>query len=200
MASTANAELEVGVGVANIYLDSGQDVSDGAARVFGHLGYQFDGGMYLGVAGSSYSKDSQEYQFGLGYKFDLGPVAFDIGATNYIYPGIDTADSLGDESEVHIAASFKGATATYYKNIAGLDNGYNELTLGYAYQKFGVLLGMVGQQEDAVIDQDYTYLNLSYAVNDRLNFKLSKIIDVDEKADIDDDMLFELSLQLPIEM
>lgn len=200
MASSANAELEVGVGAANLYLYRGADVSDGSARIYGNLGYKFDSGFHLGITGSSYSQESQEYELNLGYQFDLGDVAFNLGAVNYVYPGINTADSLGDESEFYVSAAYKGITASYFKNIAGLDNGYNYFSVGYEYEKFGALVGVVNQQESAAVDQNYTHLDLNYAVNDRLNFKLSKIIDVDEKAGIDDDMLFELSLSLPIEM
>lgn len=200
MASPASAELQVGAGAANLYLYRGADVSEGSARVYGNLGYQFDNGFHLGIAGSSYSKESQEYELGIGYQFDLNDFTFDVGAVNYVYPGVNTADSLGDESEFYVSAQYKGLTAAYFKNIAGLDSGYHYFSVSYQYEKFGALVGTVNQQENAVVDQNYTHLDLSYAVNDRLNFKLSKIISVDEKAGIDDDMLFELSLQLPIEM
>ena len=71
-----------------------------------------DSGFYAGAWGSSinfpgYGGANMELDLYGGYKFALGPVAMDVGALGYFYPGAD--DDLGgdlDFYEVYVKPSF----------------------------------------------------------------------------------------------
>src|ERR1044071_8253660 len=99
-------DLEASAGVASTYLFRGVDVSDGRPQVFGDLTYRSDFGLYLRGWVSSSGGGSNEFDTVLGFSHDFGPVAVNVGAINYIYPGETDSDDFGSESEAFIGFSW----------------------------------------------------------------------------------------------
>ena len=192
--TTAHADVNADVSVASTYLWRGIDQSDGNAQVAGTLSYTADSGAYVSAWGSSYGGEnaSQTYELNMGYAHQFETWQLDAGVINYVYPKMDTADSIGDESEAYIGASYKGFEVYYFKNIAGLDNGFSYLTASYAYQRYSLLLGYADPTEPKgqSYDNNYLHADFSSAFNDSLSFTLSEVVDVDDEAMVVDEVLF----------
>lgn len=190
-AAPAMAEVQASAGVASTYLFRGVDSSDGNAQVFGDLTVT-GAGFYASVWGSSAGSGTQEYDLIGGWAKDFDGVNLNLGAINYVYPGDDTADDFGSESEAFIGIGWNGLEAYIYKNVASShrdNNGYFYTALTYSYKKFSGTFGYA--QDDRIPntmdDEDgkyrYMHLDLTYAFNSNLSFTFSKIMDRKAKAE-----------------
>lgn len=209
LAAQATAgDLEASAGVASTYLFRGVDVNDGRAQVFGDLTYRSDVGVYVSGWGSSAGNGANEFDAVLGFSHDIGPVAINVGAINYVYPGDTASDDFGSESEAFIGASWNGFELYYYDNIASKwenNEGYYYVAASYVWKQFAVTLGHAavdtlkggnanfdsGTTAIEAGEYDYTHLDVTYAFNDNLSFTVSKIVDRNvevttggEKADV----------------
>ena len=213
--SMAAAEVSGSLGISNMYFWRGLDISNGGAQVHGSLDYAHETGLYAGIWGSS-ETDTTEYDLYAGYGGSVGDFSYDISYWDYNYPN----DTDSDLEEVIGSVGFAGVTASAYIGVGeighgadAVDNENNYFTLGYGYDKYGVLVGTWDNEAD---DSNYTHLDLSYALTDELSFIVSKVISADDcainnvgmydaagecvgdKDDVDDDTLFVVSYSFAI--
>ena len=179
--SIAIAEVGGSLGISNMYFWRGQDISAGGAQVFGSLDYAHSSGLYAGVWGSS-ETDTTEYDLYAGYGKEFGDFSFEISYIEYNYPN----DTDSDLEEVILGLGFAGLSATGYFGVGEVghgadaaDNESNYFTLGYSYDKYGIL---VGTWDNEAEDSNYTHVDLSYALTDELSFTVSKIVSADDCA------------------
>ncbi|WP_421721983.1 TorF family putative porin [Alloalcanivorax xenomutans] len=216
MPGMAAAEISGSLGISNMYFWRGQDISNGAAQVFGSLDYSHSSGLYAGVWGSS-KTDSTEYDLYVGYGGAFGDLTYDLSYIDYNYPN----DTDSDLAEIVASLGYAGVTFTGYFGVGdyghgsdATDNKDRYYTLGYSYDKYGILVGTWDNDAD---DTNYTHLDLSYALTDNLSFTVSKVISADDcainnnddalfmngecvgdKDDVDDDLLFVVSYAFEI--
>lgn len=198
MSATVQAEGKVAAsaGVASAYLWRGQDLGNGDPAVFGDLTYS-NSGFYTGIWGSSGDAASgNEYDLFAGYGKEFGDFSVDLSVWTYVYPdGENTGnDTMGNLSEVVLGLAYGAFSLKYYDNVAG-GSGYSYITLGADINKFSVLLGTTQNKDSR---KDYTHLDLAYAYNDNLTFKISKVVNQEVDNTVDDDMNFVVSYSLPI--
>lgn len=192
-AQPAMAEVKASAGVASTYLFRGVDSSDGNAQVFGDLTVA-GAGFYASVWGSSAGSGTQEYDLIAGWAKDFDGVTLNLGAINYVYPGDDTANNFGSESEAYVGIGWKGLEAYIYKNVASQhqdNNGYFYTALTYSYKKFSGTFGYA--QDDSIPNTEealytegkyrYMHLDLTYAYNNNLSFTFSQIVDRKAKTE-----------------
>lgn len=193
-------DLEASAGVANTYLFRGVDVNDGRAQVFGDLTYRSDVGVYFSGWGSSAGNGANEFDAVLGFSREIGEVAINIGAINYIYPGETDSDDFGSEAEAFIGASWNGFELYYYDNIASKwqeNAGYFYVAASYVWNQFAATLGygaddtLTGNDENDPLvfseaEYNYTHFDVTYAFNDNLSFTVSQIIDREAKFRLED--------------
>ena len=189
-AAAFDPSLSASVGISNMYLFRGVDLSTGGnAHVSGSLDFDSGVGLYTGVwAASGDSNLGQEYDLYAGYATDItDDVSVDVGAINYIYPSQDRStspDLVGDFSEVYLNVEAYGASLGYVDTVAGLP-GYSYITAGYGYDAFSATVGHHSFDDAAQgnsyggFGEDMTHLDLSFQFNDELAFTASTIVDVD---------------------
>ena len=179
-AAAFDPSLSAGVGISNMYLFRGFDLSDaGQAHISGSLDLDSGMGLYTGVwAASGDGTAGQEYDLYAGYATDLtDDVSIDFGAISYIYPKQSKAvsqDGFGDFSEAYASISAYGASLYYADNIAG-DPGYTYTSLSYGY---GPVSAAIGQNSSD--DADNTHLDLTFQFNDEIAFTASTLVDVED--------------------
>jgi hypothetical protein len=171
------------VGVANLYLWRGLNLSDGgsAGSIYGSLDWSHDLGFYAGVWGASGDESlGTEYDLYAGYTFETGDFSADLMLANYVYS--DNGDEpFGDDtgSDVILSLGYAGVEGSYTKRIAG--GGYDDayFTLGYSYDAFGLNVGyqQLSDYEGEGEDASYTHVDINYAFNDNLSFTVSKVVD-----------------------
>jgi len=199
--SVAVAGTSASVGVANLYLYRGLNLSDSAPQVHGSLDYGHDSGFYAGIWGSSEgSAGGQEYDVYVGYGADMGGWSYDLNLTAYEYPaapGTGTmGNSLGDFSEFILSLGFGNFSFSFVDSLQGGGHGGNYIyySFGYEMGSFGVLLGMWdlggASASSSLDDVEMTHLDLSYSATDELSFTLSTVIDDDPERAFDHDTLF----------
>lgn len=181
---TAMAGTSATVGVSNFYLFRGIDSSNQNAQVSGGAAYNHDSGAYAGVWVSSSGVDgagaaSGEYDLYAGFGKEISGIALDANLTSYEYPGSAGAQKLGSYSEVILSASAMGAKLSIADSLQG---NYVYYSLGYG---MGPVSGLIGFQKNAskvANANDYTHVDLSYALNNELSVTVSQIIDQDTKG------------------
>ncbi|KAA8982543.1 TorF family putative porin [Halospina sp. K52047b] len=199
-AASFDPSLSASVGISNMYLFRGSNLSDGSAHISGSLDVDSGMGLYAGVwAASGDDSLGQEYDLYAGYSTDITEdISIDVGAINYIYPkqnrtseqivndGTGNAefaeqrvsqDGFADFSEAYASISAYGASLSYWDNVAGAP-GYSYTSLGYGYGPVSATLGQVSTDET-----DDTHLDLTFQFNDELSFTASTWVDVENDAE-----------------
>lgn len=218
---TAAAEVSGSLGIANIYLWRGMDLSAGGAQVHGSLDYAHETGLYGGVWGSSESGKS-EYDVYAGFAGEAGSLSYDIAYVDYNYPN----ETGADFQEAILGLGFAGVSFTgafgvgqYGHDTAGSgpateaeDNKDNYFNLSYTYDKFTAAVGTWDKDAD---ESNYSHVDLTYALNDSLSFTASKVVASDDcvangtfdanmtctattNSDTPDDTLFVVSYSFPL--
>lgn len=207
-APVANAEVSASVGVANMYYWRGLDLGTGDPQVSGDLKFS-ESGFYAGAwGGSGDSASGTEYDLYVGYGNTIGDIfKYDFSLWTYSYPSVaeygddpstlivesdaylDPANEPGELSEAVLTLGAGPVSVTYMDNIAG-GTGYWYATISATFDKFTILYGKHESKYGAHVD-------LSYAYNDRLSFKIGKVVD-DEDGTVDDDVKFIASYSLPL--
>lgn len=183
----ATAELSGSIGVANLYLFRGQNLSSSAPQVHGSLDYE-NTGFYAGIWGSSEGSFGQEYDLYTGYKGEMSGLSYNFNLTAYEYPQ-DPADgnsnTFGDTSEFILSLGMAGFGLSIVDGLNQTD--YMYYSLGFETDQVGITVGMY---DDSDANTDYTHLDLSFFATEELSFTLSTIIDDDPEDTYDHDTLF----------
>ncbi|KAF7600306.1 MAG: hypothetical protein CGU28_06645 [Candidatus Dactylopiibacterium carminicum] len=104
--------------ITNNYFFRGITQTEDKPAIQGGFDYVHDSGFYVGTWGSNVSwlddsgKSSVKLDVYGGYRFEAGPLAFDVGALQYTYPGskvdgVTKADTL----ELYASSGWKWFTA-----------------------------------------------------------------------------------------
>jgi uncharacterized protein (TIGR02001 family) len=197
-APVANAEVTGSVGVANMYYWRGLDLGNGDPMVSGDLKFS-ESGFYAGIwGGSGDSTFGTEYDLYAGYGNTIGEMfKYDISVWSYSYPSateevdgekVDASVDPGDLSEAVITLGAGPVSFTYMDNIAG-GSGYWYATLGATFGAFSLTYGLH--------ETDLAHVDFGYAYNDKLTFKIGKVID-DVDGEFNDKAKFVVSYNLPI--
>jgi uncharacterized protein (TIGR02001 family) len=210
----ANAEVSASVGVSNMYYWRGLDLGTGDPQVSGDLKFS-ESGFYAGVwGGSGDSAGGTEYDLYMGYGNTIGDIfKYDFSLWTYVYPSaaesattttysvvgnkvvmdevvtpLDPFNEPGELSEAVLTLGAGPVSITYMDNIAG-GTGYWYTTLSATFDKFTILYGLH--------ENDLAHVDLSYAYNDRLTFKIGQVVD-DVDGTYDNDPKFIASYSLPL--
>ena len=209
-AASFDPSLSAGVGISNMYLFRGSNLSDGSAHVSGSLDVDSGMGLYAGVwAASGDDGLGQEYDLYAGYSTAITEdISIDVGAINYIYPkqsrvseqvvddGSGNAiladrrvnqDGFADFSEAYASISAYGASLSYYDNVAGAP-GFTYTSLSYGY---GPISATVGQ--NSTDDTDNTHFDLTFQFNDEVSFTASTLVDVEDDSQTRRSTLIQVS-------
>lgn len=120
--------LTFNISLTSNYKFRGQDQDQSKTRAFkpalqGGVDYAFDSGFYVGNWNSTVnwtkylpSKPSNHLEIDLygGYKFNAGPLAMDVGALTYLYPGASGANT----TEVYLGAGYGPVSAKYSHTVS----------------------------------------------------------------------------------
>ncbi|MCC6301671.1 MAG: hypothetical protein IT489_02600 [Gammaproteobacteria bacterium] len=207
MPMSAQAGGSANIGIANMYLWRGLDVSSSTAQVSGTLQYNHDSGFYAGTWASSLGgsigggvdTSDDSYTFPGNYELDLyagysgsaGDFKYDISYWEYLYPEAGDVDAgLGDTdaSDLVLSVSYDMFSAAAY---IGMDSDLPDAvyyTLGVSSGKFGAVYGFWTGDDDAL---DYSHITLSYNPIESLTFKLSMASSGD--TEVEEDPLVQVS-------
>lgn len=180
--SMAMAEVSGSLGISNMYLYRGLDISGGRPEVYGSLDYTHPSGLYAGAWGSSEGPADQgdsgttETDLYAGFGNNINGFDYDLSYIYYNYAN----NSDFDFSEVKASLGYAGVTATGYFGVGNIGRGSNAVknknnyfTLAYAYDKYSILVGTTDMN---AADANYTHVDLGYALTDQLSFTVSKIV------------------------
>ncbi|MDB5743021.1 MAG: hypothetical protein JWR68_1336 [Polaromonas sp.] len=127
-AGPAASPLSFNIALTSNYKFRGQDQDQSKTKVFkpalqGGVDYAFDSGFYLGNWNSTVnwtrylpSNPSNHVEIDIygGYKFNAGPLAMDVGALTYFYPGASGAST----TEAYLGAGFGPLSAKYSHTVS----------------------------------------------------------------------------------
>jgi len=193
----AMADLSANVGVSNMYLWRGLNISNPGAEVYGGLDYAHDSGFWAGVWTSSegWLDNSSETDLYAGYTFSTGDFSATVGYYDYLYPDAEPGRLMdNDVTEAFVGLGYADfGLGAYIGTDGGAD--YVYYTASYGYEAFGITLGMNDDDDNA---NDYWHVDLSYAATDELSFTLSQ---ADGKAiPSQQDPLFRVSYTLGFDL
>lgn len=183
---TAMAGTSATVGVSNFYLFRGLNLSDNAAQLSGSIDYTHDSGAYAGVWVSN-STSGQEYDLYLGYATQIAGLDINANLTSYEYPAVvsngDIQDTqkFGSSSEFILSLGYDlsglgKVNASVARSLQRNDLYY---TLGYGLGKFSATVGAQTFDQDGL--NDYTHVDLGYALNDDVSLTITQIVSQDTK-------------------
>lgn len=203
VAPVANAEVSASVGIANMYLWRGQDLGNGAPQVSGDLTYS-SGGFYTGLAAYSGDAGDTEYDYFVGFGGESGDFSYDFSLWSYMYPSYgadsDSTIGLGELVEAALSLGYGDFSFLLLKGISDNSVATND---DYSYinlsYAFGDFTIAYGMNMQDYEDGEYSHIDLSYAYNDNLSFTLSTIASDPEDESLESDPLFVVSYSLPIE-
>ncbi len=178
--ATAIAGVSATVGVSNFYLYRGLDLSNPNAQVSGSLDYNHASGAYAGVwVSNSGTSTSGEYDAYVGYSTAVAGLSVDVNLTSYEYPQAAGNQKYGSLSEfiLNLGYDIPNAGKASFGAAASLQGDYVYYSLGYGMGKVSGTLGL--QQNSDAAANDYTHLDLSYALNDEVAVTVSQVIDQD---------------------
>jgi len=175
----ASAEVTADIGVANMYLWRGLDLSnpDGAspsgAEVSGDLYYTHDSGVYTGIWMSSEGlANSHETDLNLGYSKSFGDFGVDVGVYEYLYTeaGDPTKSDWQDTdaAEYYLGGSYGPVSLKIYQNTAIPDDRY--LTLDGSWGMFGAHIGVTKRADS---QEEYNDYNISVSPVDNFTALIS---------------------------
>ena len=210
----ASAEMSANLGIANMYLWRGQNLTPDGPQVSGGIEFSGDTGLYGGLWTSN-ETGGHETDLYVGFGGEAGDLSYDISYWQYLYPE-DTSDAttadlgtgevstistpvdLGDNtvSDIVLGLGYAGVGLTFYvasETQGGPDATY--ITLDYGMGDYSFLFGT--WDVDAP-DSEYSHIQVSYAVNDNLSLTVSKASD--DGAGVEEDPLFVVSYSIPLDM
>lgn len=203
---TAQADVSATLSASNMYLWRGQSISNPGPEFAGSLDYKHSSGLYAGVWGSSEGPfdSSSETDLYVGYSGTSGDFSYGAALYQYLYSAVSGSLDTGADrhggapsqpSEVVLTGGFSGVTFTAYCDTNNSKKQY--LTLGYAYDKYSVLVGtwlLPSKTPDGDLSKDkYTHIDAFFQATPEIKFGLSKIV---KAAEVDTNAA-DQSLYLP---
>ncbi len=186
MPTVASAELSANVGVSNMYLWRGVNLSPTGGVVSGGIDYAAESGLYAGMWTTS-ETDGHETDLYVGFGGEAGSLSYDVSYWHYLYPE-DGKMSDSDLSEVVVSAGMGAISASAYISVEdGGGDSWVYYTLGADIDQFNITLGAW----TGIDGNEYTHVTGSYAATDELSFSIS--VAQEDDVNIDEDPLFAVS-------
>ena len=203
----AAAGATASVGVANMYLWRGDNLTPDGAQVHGGIEFSGETGLYGGVWTTS-EESGHETDLYVGFGGEAGAVSYDISYWWYLYPedtdggtpekAVDLSDN--DSSELVVALGAAGFSVEAYIQMDSDNDDNNYYTLGYSYDKYSITYGM-WDLEFSDSGDEYTHLTFMYAATDEVTLGVSKAFsDLDDDTGIEEDPLFYVGYDLSFEL
>lgn len=199
--SAASAELTANLGIANMYLWRGQNVSPNGGQVHGTLQYDVSG-FYVGLWTTS-EDGGHETDLYLGYGGEVGLFKYDVSYWNYLYPEDTDSAGSGDladtnQEEVAVSLGVGPVSLGIYVNVDSDTPDDNYFTLSGEYKNMSLTYGMWDLENGSVpgASDEYSHLTFTFAATDALSFSVSKAFsDLDEgdAAAVEEDPLFQVA-------
>ena len=173
MPSIASAELSYDLSISSMYLFRGVDLSQNKPAVSSTIEYDFGNGFSAGTwASSEGASGSYEIDLYASYEGTAGDFGYSVGFVDYLYPQDPASLTDSDLSEYILSGSYKDFSLTAYINTnQSANDDYKYYSLDYSMGKIGLHYGMtsVGTSAD-----EYSDINVSYALTDSLSWTVSK--------------------------
>lgn len=196
----ASAEMSANLGIANMYLWRGQNLTPDGPQVSGGIEFSGDTGLYGGLWTSN-ETGGHETDLYVGFGTEVGDVSVDLSYWHYLYPedGTAPADGLGDTaySDIVLGLGFADVGLTFYigSETQGAPD-YMYTTLDYSMGDYSFLFG-TWSNDDPTADE-YSHIQVSYAITDSLGLTVSKASS--DTGATEEDPLFVISYSVPIDM
>lgn len=208
--SMASAEVSASatVGIANMYLWRGTNLTPDGPQVHGDLNFDFGNGAYAGVWATNETA-GHETDLYVGYAGESGDISYDISYWHYLYPendatgdftGTGPGTGLGDTALSEIVLGLGYADFGFNAYISSEDQGGSSwvyYTFDYTIDDVNILFG--AWDFDEAGNEEYTHLTVSYAFSDNLSFAIS-MAQEDTVGGIEEDPLFYVGYTLPLDM
>jgi len=198
----ASAEVSASVGIANMYLWRGQNLTPDAPQVQGGIEYSNESGIYGGVWMSN-EHEGHETDLYLGYGGEASGLSYDISYWHYLYPedgGTGPGTGLSDTALSEFVLGLGYADVGFNAYISSEDQGGSSwvyYTLDYTINDFNILFG--AWDFDEAGNEEYTHLTLTYAYTENLTFGVS-LAQEDTAGGVEEDPLFLVSYNIPLDM
>ena len=214
----AAAGASASVGVANMYLWRGQNLTPSGGQVHGGIEFSGDTGLYGGMWTTT-EDEGHETDLYVGFGGEVSGFSYDISYWWYLYPeerGVDLDDSgeidteaeagtqndLGDTdaSELVVSLGYGGFSFGAYVQMDSDKDDDNYFTLGYEYDKYGFTYG-TWDLEDSDAGDEYSHITFTYAATDEVTIAVSKAMsDVDDDLGVEEDPLFYVGYDLSFDL
>ncbi len=208
--SIASAEMSANLGLASMYLWRGQNLTPDGPAISGGIEFSGDTGLYGGVWTTN-ETGGHETDLYVGFGGEVGGLSYDISYWQYLYPedldDNNTPNDSTDDAQVDLADNtvsdivlglgYAGVGLTFYvasETQGGEDSMYT--TLDYSMGDYSFLFGTYDYDDPA--GDDYSHIQVSYAVTDNLSMTVSKASS--DNGSTEEDPLFVVSYSMPIEM
>ena len=203
----ASAGASASVGVANMYLWRGQNLTPDGAQVHGGIDYSSDMGLYGGVWTTT-ETGGHETDLYVGFGGEVGGFSYDLSYWWYLYPeerDEDTSETIGisdsDAAEFIVSLGFAGVSLGAYINADSDNDDNNYFTLGYSFDKYGITYGMWDLEFPDAGGDEYTHLTFTYSATDEVTLGVSKAFsDLDDDTGVEEDPLFYVAYDLSFDL
>lgn len=187
----AAAQLAGSIGVANMYLWRGTNLTPGGGQVWGELKYSHESGAFAALWTSPSTPDGHETDLYFGYNTKVQGIGLGITFWEIMYPEmsvsnddstkanfVDWADT--DVQELQLTASYGPVAVNYYLGLdvpvngtgsvpSGADEN-NYLTIDATFGEFKATYGMWDKESNAADVDSYSHLTLMYMPKPELSF------------------------------
>jgi hypothetical protein len=229
-APVVHADTEASFSASNMYLWRAMD-QGGGGHVAGDVTYTnsgFTASVWTGSTGGG-----EEIDLTASYSNEFKDLSYEVGVIKYQFPEAagSTWHDSGNNDETFLNLGYKDFSFSFFMNNNDGDETYTALS--YTRDKYTATLGWVdfgdplegaggglGQLAAATVDDVYTHLDVTYAVNDNFSFTASQIINrasglddsdaviasdgttvvVPAGRDIDNDLHLVVTYSMPIEL
>ena len=196
----AAAGATASVGVANMYLWRGQNLTEDGAQVHGGIEFTNEAGLYGGVWTTT-ETGGHETDLYVGFGGEAGAFSYDISYWWYLYPEEGTDEDLSDTdaSEFVISLGAAGFSLGAYIQADSDKDEDNYFTLGYSYDKFSFTYGMWDREFSETTDE-YSHVTLTYAATDEVTLGISKAMADLDTGGVEEDPLFYVGYDLSFDL
>lgn len=199
--SLAVADLSANIGVANMYLWRGQNLTPNGAQVQGGIKFSHAAGLYAG-AWTTTETGGHETDLYFGYGGTLQQFKYDISYWQYLYPENRDNSSLqvdlgkNDLAELALSGGYGPITITGYIQMEAADatpsneDENNYFTIAATFDKYVLTYGMwmleTAPLQSTAADDEYQHLTLMYSATPELSLGVSFAqSDLDTKTNAD---------------
>ena len=196
----ASAGASASVGVANMYLWRGQNLTPDGPQVHGGIEFSSEAGLYGGMWTTN-EHEGHETDLYVGFGGEAGAFSYDVSYWWYLYPEEGSDEDLGDTDAAEVVVSLGAAGFSFgaYIQVDSDNDEDNYFTLGYSFDKFGITYGMWDKEFSETSDE-YSHVTLTYAATDEVTLGISKAMADLDSGGVEEDPLFYVAYDLSFDL